>query len=793
MSAREAVGVRDSIYAGFFSESPKVFDYDGNGDDVATPLSTGMPLRTGQLGNRTPFSRMGTTAQLAKARPSTAVRGVGYTSDASRTFEHQAQHKKSVVVDAKKHQSPEEKYRGLEKKIQDLLEQSILLSTGPKADLRGALNKAKEASSLDRKLLQMRDQSNGNYVHNFDLTFSVLFNLANIYALNDMHVEALNTYNLVTKNKMFSNANRLKINMGNIYVKLGMFPKAIKMYRMALDQVPINQKELRLRVTHNIGILFVRMGQYSDAATSFEFIMSEKGDVRAGMHLVLCYYALGDVDKMKRAFQLLLDVSTEFDEDEKLNATSPNATQEYIFETIRSDELQLWEQKQQQFTRKAILMTANLIAPAIEDSFDDGYNWCVEAIKNSKHQSLASELDLNRAIMFLKQDDPTQAIDSLQYFEKRETNVAINASINLTFIYLLMNNLQMASNYAESMRRLDSYNPATLINNGVYEMIRGDYETAKSMFEAAVEIDATSFEALYNLGLVNKRLNDFDAALGYFRKLSSISVHEVHPQVLYQMGNLYELVNDTGAALELYLQMLGSQFLDDEILRKIGLIYEQEADQQLAFHYHLESYRVNPVNMNTINWIGTHYIRLQVAERAIPYYERAIMNNPNNTFYMIRTAGCCMKIGHHKKALRFFQDIYRRFPDNADCLRALIRITHNSHPQLHEKYKLELQRLTKTKDTRKRIGSSVSSLNMTIGRRTTSAITQDGDNSASSVNFGDFAEEHVGRVSDGPSEYYTDPLGPMAARPRTGMRPKTGTFDNEDTDDDINPDEMLPQ
>jgi len=38
---------------------------------------------------------------------------------------------------------------------------------------------------------------------------------------------------------MFNNAGRLKVNMGNIYFKLGQYAKAIKFYRMALDQVGI--------------------------------------------------------------------------------------------------------------------------------------------------------------------------------------------------------------------------------------------------------------------------------------------------------------------------------------------------------------------------------------------------------------------------------------------------------------------------------------------------------------------------------------------------------------------------
>lgn len=60
-----------------------------------------------------------------------------------------------------------------------------------------------------------------------------------------MYTEALNTYQLITKNRMFSNSHRLKVNMGNIYFRQGHFHKAVKMYRMALDQVPSTQNNFR--------------------------------------------------------------------------------------------------------------------------------------------------------------------------------------------------------------------------------------------------------------------------------------------------------------------------------------------------------------------------------------------------------------------------------------------------------------------------------------------------------------------------------------------------------------------
>ena len=41
----------------------------------------------------------------------------------------------------------------------------------------------------------------------------------------------------------------------------------------------------RLKILQNIGTVFVRMGQYADAITSFEHIMEEQPDFKAGMRM----------------------------------------------------------------------------------------------------------------------------------------------------------------------------------------------------------------------------------------------------------------------------------------------------------------------------------------------------------------------------------------------------------------------------------------------------------------------------------------------------------------------------
>lgn len=67
-------------------------------------------------------------------------------------------------------------------------------------------------------------------------------------------------------------------------------------------------------------------------------------------------------------------------------------------------------------------------------------------------------------------------------------------------IFLQKRDLETAEKYAETARKMDSYNPHAFVNSGVCEMMREKFDVAKFMFGNALEIDATLFEAIYNMG-----------------------------------------------------------------------------------------------------------------------------------------------------------------------------------------------------------------------------------------------------------------------------------------------------
>ena len=69
----------------------------------------------------------------------------------------------------------------------------------------------------------------------------------------------------------------------------------------------------------NIAIVFIKLGQYTDAVTSYEHIVGEKPEIESCFNLLLCYYAVGDRDKMRKTFQRLVQINTGIDDEEKFN------------------------------------------------------------------------------------------------------------------------------------------------------------------------------------------------------------------------------------------------------------------------------------------------------------------------------------------------------------------------------------------------------------------------------------------------------------------------------------------
>ncbi|KAK9881542.1 hypothetical protein WA026_016420 [Henosepilachna vigintioctopunctata] len=756
---------------------------------------------------RDPSARAGTssfrpgTSIVTVNRPMTAVRGAGYTSH-GKPFDplNQAASVPVPPLDLQKDESPEGKIRHQEMKIMELVESSCYAHA--EGDFRRALSKAKEASNKERNLIKMQEQVGLAETHNMDLTFEVLFNLGNQYFANELYQEALNTYQMIIKNKMFSNGQSLKINMGNIYLKQGRYEMAIKMFRMALDQMSNVHKNLRIKIMHNIAMVFIKMGQWYEAVTNLEYIMSEQACHRAGLHLVVCSRALEDRDQMKNAFNSLLSVPMNMDDEDKYNLEQDNPEDSLIASVTRNDDLHNYEITKRKEAEFCILNAAKLIAPLIEDSFSAGYDWCVAAIKKSEYARLASDLEINKAVMFLKQKQMSEAINTLKAFEK-DANIAINAAVNLTFIYFVQGDYETATTYGQVIESSSVKIPEGFVNLGACMMVQNQYDKAKSCFKAAIELNSDHFEAIYNLGLVLKKQQRHEEALECFQRFSGSLA--LLPCVIYQVANLMELIEDSEAAADTYQQLLGLVPADAEVLQKLGELYDREGDKQQAHHYHSESFRYYPGTLSVIEWLGSYYIEMQVVEKALIYFEKAAVMQPNEPKWNMMVAACHRRSGNMHKALTLYQEIHKQFPDNTECLRFLVRLCSDLGMREAQDYIMELKKLEKSKEVRERVNSSRPG-----SRRSHSGLSSRGGSGFSTVMENIISSpvssasrnlrnsrvtnlhDRTGSTDSGLGTIdtsYTDPLGPQPVRPRTGANKPMDfeDFDNEELGDDLLP------
>ena len=162
--------------------------------------------------------------------------------------------------------------------------------------------------------------------------------------------------------------------MGNIYYHQQKFAAAVKMYKMALDILPSTSKEMRYKVTRNIGHAYVKLGQYQEAIGHYEQILKGSPDHKTAYNLIICLYTTGDKMRMKDCFtSMITNPIEESDDEEEENENMVNDKLKEEVKARRKDEIRL------------IITSAKLIAPVIENDVIESYEWILEKLKTSSY------------------------------------------------------------------------------------------------------------------------------------------------------------------------------------------------------------------------------------------------------------------------------------------------------------------------------------------------------------------------------------------------------------------------
>jgi len=612
------------------------------------------------------------------ARPMTSVSGAGYKGDAgkeqSKGFDPLQMGKgPAPPLHEKSENSPEDKAKEMERNVHRLIEESA--DAVAAKDMQRALDKAKEAGKAERAMVKFRESHSLTEQLNLDLTYAICFNLANAYHHNSMYDEAINTYQIIVKNKEYPQSGRLRVNMGNIYYEQKKYPQAIKQYRMALDQIPSTGRELRFRIFRNIGNAFIKMGQFQDAIDSFESVMSGSPDMQTAFNLMMCLYARGDKDKMRKHFTKMLTIPisgmTEEEEERLAEGKQPESVDDVLADRVDTlrDELR----KRHDEANEHLLTSARLIAPVIDDEEDweAGYKWVMDKLK-PELESVASKLELDMSMAYMNKRRFEDAIGVLKGFERKDSSLRAMAATNLSFIYFLEGDYQQAEKHADVALKADRYSARALVNKGNCLYMAGELARAKEMYLEAVGVEADCIEGIYNLGLVNLKCGSLEEAHQAFDKLHTIL--PTVPEALFQLGAIYEQGStrtDWDQAAKTYEMLLHKVPGDPGVCARLGTVFEKLEDDASACHWHMEAHRHYPVNLNVISWLGVWYVKREMLEQAIEYFERASVVQPGEIKWRLMITSCYRRLGDFHKALELYQQIHEDYPDNLEALQYL--------------------------------------------------------------------------------------------------------------------------
>lgn len=226
----------------------------------------------------------------------------------------------------------------------------------------------------------------------------------------------------------------------------------------------------------------------------------------------MCLYALGEKEKMRTWFERLLMIpipGTDEEEQEEL-LQMQNKLDRPIGE---SDPLKDYLKQKKQEALSYISQAAKLVAPFVDENIINGYDYTCECLKAANLPEVESEMEIAKSIHYIKNKEIERAIESFKGFEKKDKIMMAMASNNISFLYFLENDFKNAESFADLAIQHDRYNSKALVNKGNCLYNQEDYERSKEFFLEAIGVEADCIEAIYNLGLVYKRLSYYNESL----------------------------------------------------------------------------------------------------------------------------------------------------------------------------------------------------------------------------------------------------------------------------------------
>ena len=201
---------------------------------------------------------------------------------------------------------------------------------------------------------------------------------------------------------------------------------------------------------------------------------------------------------------------------------------------------------------------------------------------------------------------------------------------------------------------------------GLVNLMKQDYKTAAKCFEDSSSFNESYVPAVNNLAVAYQNDNRIEDAIKQYKKATDLD-----PNYLLSYNNLFNLLVENERIDDAYQVMVSADHLsdkDNDIRFRAAWAQMRSKNYKVAISGYEDVLALLPENSNTLNNIGYCYVRLNDAENAVIYFDRALRSDPNNTVPLKNLMEICEATDRKKESRRLANRLLKLIPNEPNAL-----------------------------------------------------------------------------------------------------------------------------
>jgi tetratricopeptide (TPR) repeat protein len=266
-------------------------------------------------------------------------------------------------------------------------------------------------------------------------------------------------------------------------------------------------------------------------------------------------------------------------------------------------------------------------------------------------------------------ENARKAAEHAAFFGPNSRAVFDAVSLNISGDkYYEHGNIQAAIHEFQQALRLDPQNGNVYNSLGVCYGVLGEHERALEAFGRAFSADAGDYMAVYNMGLIHWLQGRRESALEHFLKAGML--HGEVFEILFQTGKLRLEMGDPQAARPLLERAARLQPRSGHAQRFLGDCYAQLQLPEKAISAYKKAVKVNPGDSLALSALGGLFDEKgENPEIALVFCRESVRLSPSNPLFRKRLGSLYFKLDRLDEALSEFEQAGRFGHDSAEDIR----------------------------------------------------------------------------------------------------------------------------